>query len=88
MVRCGRAGFSGYISRNASFDELCRALSDVASGRLACSAEISGGLLRALFCMERQSDTIEAEQGPTRRESEVLKLIGQGMSKEIARDLN
>ncbi|KIU49000.1 LuxR C-terminal-related transcriptional regulator [Bradyrhizobium elkanii] len=89
VVRCGRAGFSGYISRNASFDELCRALSDVASGRLACSAEISGGLLRALFCMERQTDTIEAEQGLTRRESEVLKLIGQGMSnKEIARDLN
>ena len=66
VVRCGRAGFSGYISRNASFDELCRALSDVASGRLACT-----------------------DQGLTRREGEVLKLIGQGMSnKEIARDLN
>ncbi|VIO67166.1 LuxR C-terminal-related transcriptional regulator [Bradyrhizobium ivorense] len=89
VVRCGRAGFSGYISRNASFDELCRALSDVASGRLACSAEISGGLLRALFCMERQTDTIEADQGLTRREGEVLRLIGQGLSnKEIARDLN
>ncbi|PDT72478.1 response regulator transcription factor [Bradyrhizobium sp. C9] len=88
VVRCGRAGFSGYISRNASFDELCRALSDVASGRLACSAEISGGLLRALFCMERQTDTIDTDQGLTRREGEVLKLIGQGMSnKEIARDL-
>ncbi|MGF6310548.1 DNA-binding NarL/FixJ family response regulator [Bradyrhizobium sp. i1.8.4] len=88
VVRCGRAGFSGYISRNASFNELCRALSDVASGRLACSAEISGGLLRALFCMERQADTTDAE-GLTRREGEVLKLIGQGLSnKEIARDLN
>ena len=39
--------------------------------------------------MERQADTIDADQGLTRREGEVLKLIGQGMSnKEIARDLN
>ncbi len=89
VVRCGRAGFSGYISRGASFEELCRALSDVASGRLACSAEISGGLLRALFCMERQADAIDTDEGLTRREGEVLKLIGQGLSnKEIARDLN
>src|SRR5215472_17779497 len=49
VIRCGRAGFTGYVSREATTDELCRALSDVIEGRLACPAEISGGLLRALF---------------------------------------
>jgi DNA-binding NarL/FixJ family response regulator len=88
VVRCGRAGFSGYIARGASIDELCKALSDVASGRLACSAEIAGGLLRALFGMERHAHPADLDQALTRREGEVLQLIGQGLSnKEIARDL-
>jgi DNA-binding NarL/FixJ family response regulator len=85
VIRCGRAGFSGYVARKASIDELYQALSDVMAGRLSCSAEISGGLLRALFRLERQH---RLDEGLTQREGEVLHLIGQGMSnKEIARDL-
>ena len=89
VIRCGRAGFSGYVARNASVEELCQALSNVSSGRLACSAEISGGLLRALFRMDRQVHANDLEDALTRREGEVLQLIGQGLSnKEIARDLS
>jgi two-component system, NarL family, nitrate/nitrite response regulator NarL len=89
VIRCGRAGFSGYVARSASVEELCKALSDVSSGRLACSAEISGGLLRALFRMDRQVQANDLEDALTRREGEVLQLIGQGLSnKEIARDLS
>jgi DNA-binding NarL/FixJ family response regulator len=89
VVRCGRAGFRGYVARDASFDELCRTLSDVASGRLACSAEISSGLLCALFSLEQRESDAEPADALTRREGEVLKLIGQGLSnKEIARNLN
>jgi DNA-binding NarL/FixJ family response regulator len=89
VVRCGRAGFAGYVARDASMDALCKALSDVVQGRLACPAEISCGLLRALF----RNDTAAQDSGSnpvmTRRESDVLKLIGQGLSnKEIARDLS
>jgi DNA-binding NarL/FixJ family response regulator len=87
VIRCGHAGFSGYVCRDASVEALCKALSDVMAGRLACSAEISGGLLRALFRMESpQAET--PESALTRRESDVLKLIGRGLSnKEIAREL-
>jgi len=52
VIRCGRAGFTGYVTRDACADSLCGALEDVLAGRLACPAEISGGLLRALFRAE------------------------------------
>jgi len=87
VIRCGRAGFVGYISRDASADALCSAMVDVIAGRLTCSAEISGGLLRALFRAEGEGDP-SAEDALTRREGQVLALIGEGKSnKEIARDL-
>lgn len=89
VIRCGRAGFGGYVARQASIDELCQALSDVVAGRLTCSAEISGGLLRALFRKETHVHAENLKEALTRREGEVLNLIGRGLSnKEIARELN
>lgn len=88
VIRCGRAGFAGYVAREASLDVLCKALRDVIQGKLACPAEISSGLLRALFRAEHPPDESALEQGLTRREGDVLRLIGEGLSnKEIAREL-
>jgi len=87
VIRCGRAGFTGYVSREATSDQLCGALADVLEGRLACPAEISGGLLRALFRGEHEAEAA-ADVALTRREGDVLHLIGEGLSnKEIAREL-
>lgn len=89
VIRCGRAGFAGYVARTASVNELCEALSDVVAGRLACGAEISGGLLRALFRKEPRAALPALDEALTRREEEVLELIGRGLSnKEIARELH
>jgi DNA-binding NarL/FixJ family response regulator len=89
VTRCGHAGFVGYVTREGSFDELYRVLSDVMAGRLACSAEVSGELMRALFRMVVPADNPLADEALTRREEEVLRLIGGGLSnKEIARELN
>ena len=89
VIRCGRAGFTGYVPRDASIDELCDALSDVVHGRLACPAEISCGLLRALFRMDQSTDDAGASGQPlSRRECDVIHLIERGLSnKEIAREL-
>ena len=87
VIRCGRAGFAGYVARDASIDTLCGALTEIVAGRLTCPPEISGSLLRALF-HEAPSKEAEVENALTRRECEVLQLLGRGLSnKEIGGEL-
>jgi DNA-binding NarL/FixJ family response regulator len=90
VVRCGRAGFTGYVSREATLDDLYQILSDVVRGRLACSPEISGHLMRALFRIQHlESELPKVERALTRREREVLGFLAQGLAnKEIARKLS
>lgn len=89
VIKCGRAGFAGYVARDASIDALYAALSDVVDGRLACPPEISAGLLRALFNRDfRVAEESTLASTLTRRECEVLDLLGRGYSnKEIGDEL-
>ena len=88
VVSCGRNGFTGYIPRDASIDALCQTLSDVVAGRLSCPPEISGGLLRALFRKDPSPADSAIDLALTRRESEVLEMLGRGLSnKEIGNEL-
>jgi DNA-binding NarL/FixJ family response regulator len=88
VILAGRAGFAGYVARDATIDAMCQTLIEIVAGRLACSPEISGSLLRALFRREDEVPEPTIELALTRRESEVLALLGQGLSnKEIGDEL-
>ncbi|NOT63772.1 MAG: response regulator transcription factor [Acidobacteria bacterium] len=88
VIDCGRAGYAGYVARDASIETLCTTLQDIAAGRLSCPPEISCGLLRALFREEQKPKLPHFEPGLTRREGEVLGLLSDGLSnKEIANEL-
>ena len=81
-------GFAGYVARHASIDAVCKSLWEIVDGRLACPPEISGGLLRALFRKDTRTNDLESDLALTRRESEVLELLGRGFSnKEIGDEL-
>jgi DNA-binding NarL/FixJ family response regulator len=88
VIRCGQGGFAGYVSRDTSIDGLCTALAEIVEGRLACPPEIASGLLRALFRNDRRVEDPDPDLGLTRREGEVLEMLGRGLSnKEIGAGL-
>jgi DNA-binding NarL/FixJ family response regulator len=94
VIKAGQSGFSGFVARDASLDNLLAALRGAAHGRLVCSEETSAQLLRALFrkSSEAQSRATDARDDETtcltRRESDVATLLRQGYSnKAIARTL-
>jgi DNA-binding NarL/FixJ family response regulator len=91
VIRCGQAGFAGYIPRDASVETLRQRMLDARSGRLTCSDQIAAGLMKALYrgrFGEQSNDDVAGGDPLTAREASVAKLVGFGMSnKEIAREL-
>ncbi len=89
IVRCGRAGFAGYVFRDASLNQLMNAIENAITGKLSCSPEIAGELLRALYYEATSLHSQPREEALTPRECEVLRELGNGRSnKEIARQLD
>ncbi len=83
-----RAGVAGYIPNTARLADLTSLLEGILRGEQACSASITGTLLRQL------GNTGPLRNAPalpalTERERQVLRLIGAGRAnKEIARELD
>ena len=89
-LRLGGAGLrqrgaAGYVTRDASVEELAAAIERAARGELVCSPRTAGTLIRrlGLFAAELRPDVQTARL--TRRERGIGALIGEDLSnKEIA----
>jgi two-component system nitrate/nitrite response regulator NarL len=89
VMLLAEAGVAGYITNDASADEVVAVVRGVARGEAPCSPRIAAALLQrvATLAHERRN---EVKTSPlTARELEIVALIDRGMSnKQIAYDLS
>jgi two-component system, NarL family, nitrate/nitrite response regulator NarL len=89
VVACAEAGVAGYVSRDATFDDLVAALRSAVRGEVSCSGKIAAGLIQHIALHARSRHNAFRTGTLTRRELQVLRLLETDMSnKEIARALH
>ena len=82
-----QAGASGYLLKNASPDDLCRAIFEVRAGGAPMSAEIARLVVEA-FHRPASSEASQAFN-LSKRETEIVQLVARGLAnKEIAAELS
>lgn len=88
VVACAEAGAAGYVPREATLDDLVRAIRAAERGEARCSPRVAAGLFRRLARWGRSDPGAEPDGAAirlTRREREIAGLIELGLSnKEIA----
>jgi DNA-binding NarL/FixJ family response regulator len=93
-----RAGAVGYLTKDASGEELVDAIREVAAGRTVLDANVQRRLVELLRAgpvtpaapppAEPTDDATEAAGGLTRREVDVVRLVAEGLSnQQVARRL-
>ena len=83
------SGASGYLVKDASFDEVARALRAVAAGHVYLAPNVAGLVVEDLARRTPASDPTPAPTGLSPREREVLQLLAEGLSApRIARQLH
>lgn len=89
FLRCVRAGVSGYVLKEASANEVVAAVRSVAGGCAVCPPKFYAALFEQIVNPCPQSYDGKSQVGLTRREGQMVKMIGQGLSnKEIANQLS
>jgi two-component system, NarL family, nitrate/nitrite response regulator NarL len=87
ILECAEAGAAGYVTADASIEELTAAIERIARAELVCSPRIAAQLFGRMS--ERGARGLAEARTLTARERQVLDCIRLGQSnKEIARKLN
>jgi len=82
VINAVRAGAIGYLLKDTQADELCRAIKAAAAGQMQLAPRAAARLLREVRAPEQP-------EALTERETDVLRLVAQGMAnKEIANALS
>ncbi len=87
VIRLVEAGVAGYVSRDASIDDLLEIVRRVSRGEALCSPRIAATLFRriAQLAAARDGEVATETAKLTSRECEIVDLIAEGLSnKEIA----
>lgn len=89
VVAVAEAGIAGYVSREATIQEVGEALRGALRGEATLSGRVAAGLLRHIARQAQSRRTLEVPLQLTPREREVLCLLESGLTnKEIARSLD
>ncbi|MFW6082133.1 MAG: response regulator [Desulfosalsimonas sp.] len=85
VLEAFNAGVNGYCIKDASREELLVAINSVLKGRTYISPGIADNVMEGYIEGRKRLKTRSAWDSITRREREVLKMLGEGyMNKEIA----
>ncbi|MEX3636124.1 LuxR C-terminal-related transcriptional regulator [Paraburkholderia sp. BR14320] len=88
VLAYARSGVSGFVSCDASNEDLVDAIGRAARGELLCPPKVAGILFRHLATQTRIADAHPRHAPLTDRERQIVHCIDQGYSnKEIARHL-
>jgi len=89
FLRSVRAGVSGYVIKDASANEVVAAVRSVAYDCAVCPPKLYAALFEQVANPDPKSYSAKLQPELTRREQQLVKMIGQGLSnKEIANQLN
>jgi DNA-binding NarL/FixJ family response regulator len=89
LIAFAEAGVSGYVTCDASLDEVALILRTVVEKQFVCPPQLTAALLRGLAARGHHTAPSSPDDKLTAREAQVLRLIGEGLSnKEIAHAFN
>jgi DNA-binding NarL/FixJ family response regulator len=92
IVACAEAGMTGYLTREASLEELVDVVGTAARGEVICSPRLAGAIVRRLATLaarNRGTESTEPVPRLTRREREILGFLERDLTnKEIASQLS
>lgn len=89
VLPLAEAGAAGYVTTEASADELVHVVEGVARGEMPCSPRLAATLLRRVTVLAQERGIPPSLASLTAREREIVGLIDEGLSnKQIAHDLS